>query len=313
MCTHRMLKKKYLIGDKVDNNNSLHIGYGVDNNYVRHMLVSILSFVENNDNIIVHIITDGFSKTSDEIIKKFVYKYNIVIYIYEIDSNIINAPIVNKGLTIGAYFRLFLPDLLSCVERILYVDADVICTSNLDELKRMYLENKIIAAVPDTMKMQSRNKKLGLTEDNVYVNSGVLLMDVQKWRTYDISNKIMCAIREYGDKIRYEDQDAINVVLAGKIKYIDISYNCIDMRKNKTNNAKILHFASNPKPWNEFWHLNANCNSVTRNLYSEYEKRIFGVFQMEKSPRIMMIKWLLKRLFYMSAMSSNRGQEIIKL
>lgn len=79
------------------------------------------------------------------------------------------------------------------------------------------LKENIIAAIPDNEKMnRKRNDSLKL-KNHVYFNSGVLIIDVKKWNKNKISNRIVTVINKYKDVIKYEDQDALNMVLSKKL------------------------------------------------------------------------------------------------
>lgn len=303
-----ILEKKYIIGECYHHDKGLNIGYGVDDNYVRYMLVSCISFINNNGNINIHIVTDGISKEYIDLIRLYSERYKVAFTIYMINSLDIKLPIINNGLTIGTYFRIFFPYFLDNVERLLYLDADVICCGNISDLFYIELADNIIAAAPDVIKMQERIRDLKIRNSHYYINAGVLLINVRKWIDENIDIEIIKAIEKYGKKIRYEDQDAINIVLDGRIRYISSEYNCIDMRGDKAAKAKILHFASKPKPWDGWWQLNANYNDTTGEIYRKNEKDIFGENEVRKKSLRYFLKWVIKRIFYKTNLSDNRKQ-----
>ena len=97
------------------------------------------------------------------------------------------------------------------VDKLYYIDADIICLKDADSFFCINLEDNIIAAVPDSEKMNNkRNKALNLGQ-HIYFNAGILIIDIEKWNNNKISDKILTVINKYKNIIKYEDQDALNI------------------------------------------------------------------------------------------------------
>ena len=177
-----------------------------------------------------------------------------------------------------AYFRFLVADLLKDIDKILYLDCDVIVLSGIEELFMQNIADFYIGAVED----------IGFYFDwtcsfksfDTYANSGVLLINSKKWRQDNISQKLFETVEKYGDKLVYHDQTTINLVCKGKIKFFDLSYNLQvfvfykisillnhPLRKQLLEvikEPKIIHYTNKTKPWNEYCPL--------RKYYLEYEK-----------------------------------------
>lgn len=256
--------------------NISHIAYGIDNNYARCMATSIASFCINNPdrNFVFHIVTDELSLDIKEKIKQLAEIYAINIYIYEINNNFLLRLPTQVHLPIATYFRFILPLILDDINKIYYIDADIICLQNADELFDLNLENNnIIAAVPDLPWMnRKRNKALNLN-NHIYFNAGMLVINIEKWNEYNVFEKVFKVIQNEPKKFRYLDQDALNLILTGQIKYLDIKFNCIDINNINEKDIILLHFAAHPKPWTIAFPISKICNSFNMNLYSYYEKQ----------------------------------------
>ena len=201
-------------------------------------------------------------------------------------------------VSLAAYFRILLPIIVYNVDILFYIDADIICLKDASEFFDIKLKENIIAAIPDNEKMnRKRNDSLKL-KNHVYFNSGVLIIDVKKWNKNKISNRIVTVINKYKDVIKYEDQDALNMVLSKKVKYISKKFNCINLKDIDVREIVLLHFANHPKPWNRFWFLNVINNEFTKNLYSKYEEMTpWKNCPLENKVNLKnMIKWIIKYL-----------------
>lgn len=308
MIEKSLLYKKIKLGKEYAQNDKLNIAYGVDDNYVRYMLVSMCSFCENNgDRLNFHVITDEISAENYQKLLFISQKYNVAIDIYCIKTEEISLPIVTKDITVGTYFRIFLPDFLENVEHIVYIDADVICVNNIMELQKVDMEDNVIAAVTDVRVMQQRKRELDLAGQDAYINAGFIIIDVNRWKQMNMLGKIINILAEYRERIRFEDQDLINIILRDRIKYMPITYNWLDMRSTKVKEAKILHFAAHPKPWNKYWRINPNCNGYTKNIYENYEKILF-IPRKERGDIKRVIRWLVKLIAYKAGLVRGKEQ-----
>lgn len=265
-------KYEYLISQTHSN---IHIGYGIDNNYARCCASSIASFCFNNPtkNFNFHIMTNDLSITNKKQFEQLAQLYSVNIYIYEININTLAKFPTQTHLPIATYFRFILPLILDNVDKLFYIDADIICLQNADDLFSINLKDNIIGAVPDLPWMNTkRNKALNL-QNHIYFNAGMLIINITKWNKFNTFTKVLQAIQNEPQKFRYLDQDALNLILTNHIQYLDTKFNCIDINNIDKKNIILLHFAAHPKPWNICWSLSPNCNEFNKNLYQYYEKQ----------------------------------------
>jgi lipopolysaccharide biosynthesis glycosyltransferase len=168
----------------------------------------------------------------------------------------------------AAYFnhvycmRLLLGQLLSDCDRVLYLDTDIFVRRSLAELYDADLGDKIIAAVPDNYGNSdgitpcSSVGVIGLSEyrkhlsiiKNPYLNSGVLLIDLQKWRGAEVQARCLEVLRER-PTILFSDQDALNVVLGDRALLVGYEWNCRADQTSCANGPAIVHFIGELKPW----------------------------------------------------------------
>lgn len=254
---------------------SIHISYGIDNNYARCCASSIASFCLNNPtkNFNFHIMAKDLSTINKKQFEQLAQLYSVNIYIYEINIDTLAKLPTQTHLPIATYFRFILPLILDNVDKLFYIDADIICLQNADDLFSINLKDNIIGAVPDLPWMNTkRNKALNL-RNHIYFNAGMLIINITKWNKFNTFTKVLQAIQNEPQKFRYLDQDALNLILTNHIQYLDTKFNCIDINSIEQKNIILLHFAAHPKPWNIAFPISKGCNKFNKNLYQYYENK----------------------------------------
>lgn len=130
------------------------------------------------------------------------------------DSELDGLPTV--GFTRKAtWYRIFLPELRPELDRMVYLDADLIVVDSLLPLWQTDLEGQWLGAVTNVLQHNDSHRpaELGLAGPEVYFNAGVLLMNLEQMRRDSRTE----ALREYGvrnaERLLWRDQDALNVVL----------------------------------------------------------------------------------------------------
>lgn len=234
-----------------------------DDNYVQHMAATISSILKNKKSdefIKIYIIDGGITPKNKEKLKFFEQIYDCKLIYVVPDLTKMTYCHVYRGdhISLAAYYRLMIPELIPQESTIIYLDCDIIVRKSLSTLYSMDFENNFILGVEDVSNME-HSKRLGL---DFYINSGMLLMNCKLMREQAIVEKIFDWVEHNQQRIIYHDQDIINASLKGKIKEIDYNYNA-QVRKNnlckfdKLENPVILHFISSKKPWTLWKSLNS--------------------------------------------------------
>lgn len=285
-----------------DNVNIINISYGIDDNYARCMAVSIASFCINNKNknFCFYIVASDLLNETKIKLEVLAKNYNIDIIIYEINKEFFYDMPITHEISLATYFRILLPDIVVDIDKLYYIDADIVCLKDAEDFFNITLDDNIIAAVSDGKKMNNkRNKALNLKQ-HIYFNAGVLIINIKKWNDNKISDKVLTIINKYRNIIKYEDQDALNIVLSKKIKYISKKFNCLNLGDINNKEIILLHFASHPKPWNEDWPLNFMYNNFTKDLYKQLENKTPWMNSpLEKNNSYKnKIKWRVKNILF---------------
>lgn len=165
----------------------------------------------------------------------------------------------------NAWYRVRLAELLGDLPRVLYVDADVLMTARLDELWATDLGGCVLGAVTQYLypaMIPRVQNELDLPGISTYFNSGVLLIDLARWR----ADRITDAIKEYvsSHMLVWPDQDSLSGVLHSRHHYLHPRWNAMpgiwelsprhlpypahEVREAAADPA-IVHFLGPHKPW----------------------------------------------------------------
>lgn len=176
------------------------------------------------------------------------------------------------------YLRLLLPELLpSELEHVLYLDSDLLVRSDVGRLwSRVPLRTSIAACrdlgAPRVSSPRAlRNwRELGLPADAPYINAGLLLMNLTRWRRENIAARVVEYNRRTADINRYADQDGINALLCNDCEVLPIEWNMpsfvessdlirnlddplsltlIPDRRTLLRECPIVHYLGARKPW----------------------------------------------------------------
>lgn len=167
-------------------------------------------------------------------------------------------------VTSAAFLRYLAPELLSSEQRCVYVDGDVLVRSDPAELFATDLAGRTVGAVRSRVAPYFASKgavgawrEAGLPGAAPYFNSGVLVMDLKRWRERRITDSLTTYLDLHGDRAWLADQEALNVAVVGDWTPIDRKWNYItyvadyflQMPESEPENPALVHFAGRAKPW----------------------------------------------------------------
>lgn len=156
---------------------------------------------------------------------------------------------------VEAYSRLFCAfKLPKEVKKILYIDADMICTGDIKELYDIEFDGKTWVACQDIGIQEKDLQRLNLPKKYPYINTGMLLINTEKLRENYTEEKIVKLIKENRQYLIYPDQDFINKIFKDDIRIIDSKYNLLAKSvryKDLKTEPLIIHYAGSIKPWHD--------------------------------------------------------------
>ena len=168
------------------------------------------------------------------------------------------------------YYRLAAPLLLPReLDRILYLDVDVVVINSLRTFYEMDFESSYFVGCTHTREFLTKLNQARLQSDKAvaYINTGVLLMNLNVLRQVIRLEEISAYVREHEKALILPDQDILTALYGDKIKLADsLRYNLSDRVLNFYNgshpkekrdvnwvrrNTAIIHYCGRNKPWNE--------------------------------------------------------------
>lgn len=245
----------------------MNIVFSTDSRYLQHFTVSLTSLLENAEdtsklNIVV--IDGGIQESKKKYLRKLVENYNGILSFKNINRDKFFGANIDGHISEAAYYRILIPELFSKeVERVIYLDSDILVRDNIAKLWDFEMSESIIGAV----KLNEYNgyDKLNLPKDSPYFNSGVLVINLKKWREEKITAKSLEYISNCPNKLIAHDQSVLNLLLHEKWQQLDYRWNLrtqiydLDYKtagfENKElfervkRNPSIVHFTTASKPW----------------------------------------------------------------
>lgn len=180
-----------------------------------------------------------------------------------------------RGITSGAYLRLLLHRILPDVDKILYVDIDVLFCDGLEQVWQADMTDHVVAAVKGPVNLSdkwewNRSRSYWRFLEGIkggYINSGVLVLNLQEIRRRNMEAQWNEWVKE---KLYYQDQDILNITCQGAIRYLPPRYNRLAYLEQKDfdrfvseaiftrqeceeamTHPAILHYAGD-KPWKRY-------------------------------------------------------------
>ena len=310
----------------------IHIAFCFDENFVMPCGVTLTSILENNKDVEItfHVLEVGLTEKSKKELDFTINKYpNASLVHYDLDEKMLqsyNFNICNSELyTIATYARFFIADFLpENIDKLLYLDCDIIVAKSLSPLWNIDITGYALAGVPDlncmyNMRDHNLYEVLNFKDSFVYINAGVLLINLKYWREHNLRDKLLDFSIENRDKLFFVDQDVINSVLSESRLFLPTEYNVMDfyylnepiiLRNYRDeveyaiNQPVILHYTGTKKPWL------VTCQHPLKSEFLKYKKKSLW----KKVPLKWQSETLKKKIrFYKRSLLVSLGLRRVKL
>lgn len=234
----------------------LNIVFSVTDSYVDYMGTTIYSIKKHHPNTAInfYVLTTQLSKHS--LCKlKLLGNDKVSIQIVYMNAERFSGLPLKENITIETYFRLLLSQLLPNLDRVLYLDADTLVTGEMESFYYTDFEDNYVVGVNERdmlYRNSSYREQIGFSSDDVYVNAGVLLLNLKKIREDNIEQLFFDTGNRLKHEIQFQDQDILNISLKGKIKSVSSIYNFTSYEREVNSaplsDVRIIHFNWH-KPW----------------------------------------------------------------
>ena len=271
----------------------INVAYACDEAYMEQTSASLISLFENNkeiEEIYIYFIDMGISSTSASYLQSIVNGYSRNICIIKFMDIAYDLKIQNTGRHIQSVYAKLFFGRLEGIDRILYLDSDIIIVDSLKPLWELNMDDNVCAGV-ETIHSIAANKELGLDPTDHAINDGMVLMDLAKWRSENYLQRCLQYIDSYNGEPPVLSEGTINAVCKGKILIINPRYNLlsglVEANAKKivkmtgrgyysqeeldvaVNNPCIIHFLSDfyNRPWCKY------CTHPLKDRYLYYRKK----------------------------------------
>jgi lipopolysaccharide biosynthesis glycosyltransferase len=285
----------------------VNVVFGSDKGYIAHLAVALCSLFDNNPDLAlnVYILNSDIDPPSWKKIQSIADRYDQKLIDLKVSEKDLEGLVTTWHFTLATYYRLFIPEKLS-VDRVLYLDVDIVVNGSIRELYRTDLGDSFLAAVrePDF----DRHEQLEMSKQANYFNAGVMVINLDKWREERLKESVIAMVKRKPEAMVFSDQCGINSVVNGRWTEVDPKFNLVHFyaREDLSNfkgmfpdnvlddarrHPVIIHFSGASKPW----HFHRK--HPFRHLYWKYRRKTpFTRYFSEDLTIPRITKWFLAKI-----------------
>lgn len=254
------------------NNKNINIAFATDDNYIKYtgtVICSILDTISKDTLCNFHILsTKDLSIKSKNMLNRIKEYFNCKINYYvlgDVVEKTFSKIKLPNHIKLECYNRLFIPKVLSNLDKVLYLDSDIIVLSDISKIFNVKLNTYLFGAIEDVF--PQHRISLGYSDKYTYFNSGVLLLNIKQLNSENYFNKILYSLEHNYEKYPIgTDQDVLNDAFYDRILPLSYRYNMhhewhgcrktfipLDKQDYEQSLAdlNIVHFVGPIKPWHE--------------------------------------------------------------
>ncbi|WP_430241023.1 glycosyltransferase [Neorhizobium sp. DAR64861/K0K2] len=153
-------------------------------------------------------------------------RFDIEIYPLLVSAEDFSAVRTSRGISAATYFRLGMHLVLpSDLEKVVYLDSDMIILGNIAEVFDTVLDDRTLFAGAEDYNSVAHRKSYKTPPTSVNLNAGVLVCNIKAIRAMDFLEEVSAYIEQNRYLIFHGDQQILNYLFAGRMKYIHIRWN----------------------------------------------------------------------------------------
>jgi lipopolysaccharide biosynthesis glycosyltransferase len=285
----------------------IKIIFGVDGSYSQHLAVTLVSLLENNraNRFDILVVTLNMAEADRRKLAGLAARFtNATLAFQHFDISRYTHFRTDNHISHASYLRIFIPEILpESVEKVLYLDCDLVVRHDIAALWDTELGDKVLGAVRNPFFV--RHDDLEMPDGATYFNAGVLLINLTRWRALDGTSRLVRFIEAHHDHLWAHDQDALNAVFCGKFRDLPPDWNfqtamlwsepdglslSYSQYRHLLADPKVVHFTTPSKPW----HF-ANLHPFKATYFHYLEQTPYSGFRArDVSPRSLLtraLKW----------------------
>lgn len=268
--------------------NNVHVVFITDEIYFEPMLVTIASMLEHSKRIIDISIFLTFTplEYQSNILNGIKSGENVnVLYVRKIINSELEVLRAKNHVSSAAFIKTILTSLLPEVDKVIYLDSDLLVLEDIGMLWDL-VDSKVELAAVRSASYFIDNEHLGLKKDDETFNSGLMVMNLDLMRQNQRETQLLTFLKLKNEVTSLNDQAAFNSVFKYNWLKLDLRWNVYvqnfifgnqklryknkDIKKSRMN-PYIVHFNGSVKPWD------TDCGHPYVKKYREYARRA-GVF-----------------------------------
>lgn len=248
-------------------NGRMNIATALNRKYVKYTCVMLTSLLMNQPDTDIHIylLHSDLMQQDEEPLRALVENYNQNIHFLLVDKDIFPSELpTTRAWSMETYYRLILLDILPLeIDRILYLDVDMIVNKSIKELYWTDFEACYFCVCRDmstefpVMDMRNEIFKEQIEEGFTYFNAGMMLWNIEKLRGQYCFKDYMDLAEALSFQMQAPDQDLLNLMHYKQVKFLDeyqydlfskIAYDYGIRYEDVKKQTTIVHYAG-MKPW----------------------------------------------------------------
>ena len=253
----------------------IHIAYCSDNRFAPYLGVSLTSILLNSradEKLNIYIVNRNISLENKRKIASLKQIKDFSLSFLAPETGVFESYLIKEGCTLETCYRLALPDLLPDLDKVIYLDCDLIVRRSLSELWACDVSNFCLGAAPDLidyLPFSSWKNKQRLNGNTAfsYFNAGVLVLNLRAMQYEDLFRRCMVWMQSHRFTAKFCDQDGLNGCLLGNFKQLPPEWNvqtpmywpgAVRILKRRTDtllalsDPAIVHFTTGEKPWKQY-------------------------------------------------------------
>jgi lipopolysaccharide biosynthesis glycosyltransferase len=242
------------------------VAFAIDQNLKDQLAVVLQSIADaTSSSVDVHIMGRGLGEAYLDRLSALLPQFSFTLYDFGLVDYGENLRML-RHITVSTMDRLFLPELLSDVDRVLYLDADILVQDDVAALYGLDLGGAVIAGKKSNLRLWRNairmvtRASLRLPPEEAWAlrrrlhhrytlqtpsfNAGVLLMDLRTMREERLTEDWLYLV----EHCAFNDQDVLNVYADGRVLYLDSTWNHAP-HQDRVESPRIIHWQGPVKPW----------------------------------------------------------------
>lgn len=244
------------------------IVFSIAGNFWPHLAVAVASITERDTDCDFVVFYEQMDIRWQRLIEREVIRSNNRIEFLPFDLSLLNGIEDTGKLGMSVYYRLFIPEILAGVDRVIHLDSDILVRKSIKTLINWDLQGKVLAATPnyEYPLQQEVTTKLQWPLDRPYFNAGIQVIDTKLWKECQVARNTLDFLKTQKHKLSYAEQCALNFVIDGNFAQLPPDWNLsrtwwepkeghrvlhitFDDLLKAREDPSLVHFIGPSKPW----------------------------------------------------------------